>query len=1067
MLRTGPAPRRRRPTVLLPVDKPAVVDIGKIRARLDAGYSDDEARDDHGRWTGNGSGVPLSKVTHLEDGWISSTGKFYANGSGFFHSAAAERDQLVPPPKKYMRASNTDVLNQGHTRVFITDVRSYLEGKAGDKNVLAQMRKAVGLMPSGWTTLEFVNSQGRTVDSIDFDNPELAKTWLQSKRDLAAGAKKCPRCGSSTYGLMPTDFETAKCTDCGKLWEIGAGGPGSGRHADYGNMHKLLIKRGYELHRSEHERQSYIHPDSRVHIQVNPQTGGWRRAEYPDHEGGHGATTLHDYLRGHNHKVAAGGPGSGRHAELWKIHDTLKDSPLRMVNNPSAMAFDRHLNQLEKLYSGLSKVTKGDEYKETFESARSQLKQAADTRDPWRLDVALSHLHGVLSHVTYRDRKLAAGGPGSGCKGENCGRPSTAVRSAQPKQMQFIHDYLDMVAPHSAKGAFIKAHGKEFTSIASKSPVKGKMKECYMNAYQLATHRDGYTYVEGMATTEKVPIPLDHAWCVDAHGDVVDPTWNEGNAYFGVPFKTEYIEKTALKTKVYGVLSHTNLDLLRGKDKVEDIKAGGPGSGCHGDNCGRPASAIPTEVDKILPQYENKDPKSLLVFRVQKAGSVGLVGKNAADLVGVVQFLNSAYYENHGGGDAIGVYRIANPDGKLGTYEGLQNGRRLKITPNPSSLLKQDMDWVPPSSGIGATQGTIAWGIDTHTSNSYSFGPGNYTATKIAEVPISTLSSDDELKSILEIHDVLKEKGITAAFNENEPRDEHGKWTNGATAGFTSEQLKNFNAIPKADYHLSPKDRAIETRFRAKIAADPKRAMLEYRAQFGNELNADKAKELSDDYAKDRTKASAVHEPASWLVKQLFAEDLADPTKRSVFFTAGGAGAGKTTAINQGSGTTFSKKDIVYDGTLRPASSAEKKIQQALDAGKIVAVWYVHRGVEDAFVDGVLPRAMKPESQGGGRTVRIDEIAKQYTSVLDSMKTLQAKFGSNPNFELSVVDNSRGAGRAIVSSLDKLTPEIRTPTAVTMALKQRLDEAYKNGTVSRKIYKATLGPYTGTEEIGM
>lgn len=33
---------------------------------------------------------------------------------------------------------------------------------------------------------------------------------------------KCPKCGSKKFGLMPTDFETAKCSKCGKTWEISA-----------------------------------------------------------------------------------------------------------------------------------------------------------------------------------------------------------------------------------------------------------------------------------------------------------------------------------------------------------------------------------------------------------------------------------------------------------------------------------------------------------------------------------------------------------------------------------------------------------------------------------------------------------------------------------------------------------------------------------------------------------------------------------------------------------------------------------------------------------------------------
>jgi hypothetical protein len=37
----------------------------------------------------------------------------------------------------------------------------------------------------------------------------------------ASSKPKCPHCGSTKYALMPTDFETAKCEDCGKNWDHG------------------------------------------------------------------------------------------------------------------------------------------------------------------------------------------------------------------------------------------------------------------------------------------------------------------------------------------------------------------------------------------------------------------------------------------------------------------------------------------------------------------------------------------------------------------------------------------------------------------------------------------------------------------------------------------------------------------------------------------------------------------------------------------------------------------------------------------------------------------------------
>jgi len=36
-----------------------------------------------------------------------------------------------------------------------------------------------------------------------------------------AAKPACPHCGSGDYGLMPTDFETAKCNACGKNWDHG------------------------------------------------------------------------------------------------------------------------------------------------------------------------------------------------------------------------------------------------------------------------------------------------------------------------------------------------------------------------------------------------------------------------------------------------------------------------------------------------------------------------------------------------------------------------------------------------------------------------------------------------------------------------------------------------------------------------------------------------------------------------------------------------------------------------------------------------------------------------------
>jgi hypothetical protein len=64
-------------------------------------------------------------------------------------------------------------------------------------------------------------------DTFPKDDPK-AKARVEEKhkefksRMLQGAAKpKCPHCGSTKYALMPTDFETAKCDECGKNWDHG------------------------------------------------------------------------------------------------------------------------------------------------------------------------------------------------------------------------------------------------------------------------------------------------------------------------------------------------------------------------------------------------------------------------------------------------------------------------------------------------------------------------------------------------------------------------------------------------------------------------------------------------------------------------------------------------------------------------------------------------------------------------------------------------------------------------------------------------------------------------------
>jgi hypothetical protein len=143
--------------------------------------------------------------------------------------------------------------------------------------------------------------------------------------------------------------------------------------------------------------------------------------------------------------------------------------------------------------------------------------------------------------------------------------------------MGAVEDYLKMEANFLKKShrppGFIYTPISEFVlkngkfmgsrSIASNQCPKGEAKQCFYNAYHLASMFD-FIYCEGYAAGI---IPVHHAWCIDEDGNILDNTWDTGEEYFGVPFDLKYVNKTILKRKKYGVIDNWEMKwpLLRGE----------------------------------------------------------------------------------------------------------------------------------------------------------------------------------------------------------------------------------------------------------------------------------------------------------------------------------------------------------------------------------------------------------------------------------------------------------------------------------------------------------------------
>lgn len=104
----------------------------------------------------------------------------------------------------------------------------------------------------------------------------------------------------------------------------------------------------------------------------------------------------------------------------------------------------------------------------------------------------------------------------------------------------------------------ILGFGKPFLKKAKQTILSGEPKQCFKNCYQALWQHPEFSYCEGFAIQDDIPIALSHAWLVNDNMEVVDPTWTKKAsaevAYFGVVFSRRFVMETAAKTNCYGIL---------------------------------------------------------------------------------------------------------------------------------------------------------------------------------------------------------------------------------------------------------------------------------------------------------------------------------------------------------------------------------------------------------------------------------------------------------------------------------------------------------------------------------
>ena len=128
---------------------------------------------------------------------------------------------------------------------------------------------------------------------------------------------------------------------------------------------------------------------------------------------------------------------------------------------------------------------------------------------------------------------------------------------------------------YTSEADFILKNGRSFENVALPSRVRmGRPRECFRNAATLALRvPDTYMYVEGYAVNRWVAMhTVAHAWCIGSDKFVVDPTWDEGAEYFGVPFRHNYLRRVLKARRDYGLIDNPEMGfpLVTGAHRVDE-----------------------------------------------------------------------------------------------------------------------------------------------------------------------------------------------------------------------------------------------------------------------------------------------------------------------------------------------------------------------------------------------------------------------------------------------------------------------------------------------------------------
>jgi hypothetical protein len=257
---------------------------------------------------------------------------------------------------------------------------------------------------------------------------------------------------------------------------------------------------------------------------------------------------------------------------------------------------------------------------------------------------------------------------------------------------------------------------------------------------------------------------------------------------------------------------------------------------------------------------------------------------------------------------------------------------------------------------------------------------------------------------------------------------------------------------------LGPIEQAVQERSLALLKTDKDRLIVEYIQRYGIQVGTDLARELFPEYAlnlESRLRfATSVQRAASALADMVFDHILEATQGGSALFTAGGTGAGKTTSILQSidSVEVFQGASVIFDGNFNSFKSSKDKVDKALQQGCKVVIIFVHRHPVEAYMQGVIPRAIKQ-----GRTVPIDSHLRMHKDSISNFLKVMRTFKDNKNVSSLVLNNTGHEQETFLLGIDYLRSVKYDSTELAATIQMELKNAFEQQSIPKAIYEASSG----------